>query len=304
MNKKIKSKIEFILFRLFYGLFRFFPYRVSEWFLKHLFLFGGIILGIRRQVAEQNVQYILPNLPAKDRRQLLKKMYYFMGKTIAEIYFGKPKKLEENLTIRGWENLEEAVALKKGVILATCHSGNWEFAGKYIAKHFAMAVIYKKLRNPFFDKFTNDLRLQANIGIIHSRKALKQIFTYLKKNYIITILVDQDAGKNGIITDFLGKPASTFPGTARIALKTGVPIVPAIALRDENENNKLIFEKMILPGKFVNQKDAVKDLTEHTSRILEKHILQNPEHWFWVHRRWKGAHKVRKKKEKQNDRTT
>lgn len=301
MKKNKKSKIEFVFFHLFYKFFRLIPYRITEQIMSRLFLFGGMILRIRRKVAEQNLQCIFPSLSKKERTDLIKKMYYFMGKTIAEIYFTEMEQLKKKLKIYGWENLEQAVARKKGVILATCHSGNWECAGKFIAEKYPLAVIYKKLRNTYFDTFTNELRLQAKIEIIHSKKSLKQIFSYLKKNYIITILIDQDAGKNGIITDFLGKPASTFPGTAKIALKTGAVIIPAIAIRDENENNVLIFEKMIQPDEFGNGEEAIQQLTGHISKSLEKYILQNPAHWFWVHRRWKGAHKAMQTKENVND---
>jgi KDO2-lipid IV(A) lauroyltransferase len=250
MNKRIKSKIEFAFFRLFYGAFQRVPYGITERFFKSLFVFGGMVVGIRKTVALQNLQKVFPNYSKKERNAILKKMYYFMGKTIAEIYFCKYQKIAAKTTVKGFEHLEQAVSLKKGVILATCHSGNWEFAGKYIAAKYSLAVIYKKLRNPYFDSFTNELRLKAKIEVIHSKKSLKQIFTYLKKNYIITILIDQDAGKNGILTNFLGQPASTFPGAAKIAIKTGVPIVPAIALRDGNENNLLVFQKMILPEEY------------------------------------------------------
>ncbi len=58
---------------------------------------------------------------------------------------------------------------------------------------------------------------------------------------------------------------------------------------------------MILPDEYEDGEEGILALTEHVSRLLETFILKQPEHWFWVHRRWKGAHKALKSKEKTND---
>ena len=106
-------------------------------------------------------------------------------------------------------------------------------------------------------------------------------------------MVDQNARKQGVQIDFLGYPASTFVGTAKIALKTGTPIVPAIAVREKDGSHTFYFEKMIDPNDFKDKEYPIQELTEYVSKQMEPYIMKYPEQWFWVHRRWRNFSKAR-----------
>jgi KDO2-lipid IV(A) lauroyltransferase len=172
--------------------------------------------------------------------------------------------------------------------MASMHTGNWELAGRYIHTKHKLSVIYKKLRNRYLNDFTYSIRNSDGLVLIELKTALRQILKLLKEKYIVTIMIDQNARKNGVRTVFLGHPASTFVGTAKIAIKTQSPIVPALALRTPDDKHKLIFEPMILPEGYENTTKDIIALTEKVSGQLEKYIRQYPEQWFWVHRRWRG----------------
>ena len=250
-------------------------------------------LKIRSGVATQNLKMIFPKKSAKEIKTILKGMYKTIAINIAEIYLADKIKLYESAKVNGWENLEEALSLGKGVILASGHLGNWELAGAYIASKHNLSVVIKKQKNPLFNDYTVKIRQKDNIKMIYKKRALRGILKDLKNNYIVTILFDQDAGKAGIKMDFLEHPASVFTGTAKIAVMTGAPIVPAFALRDENGNNFFVLEKPIYIKSASKNDELIKEITLEVSKKLEKHIIKHPEQWFWVHRRWKGANKAR-----------
>ncbi len=221
-------------------------------------------------------------------------MYFNMGVTVAEIYLLDIQKLMNKVETKGWENLKRAVNMGKGVILASGHIGNWELAGRYIAANYKLAAVIKTQRNKLFDKYTNELRENCNVTLINKKKALKPILKYLKEDFIITILTDQNAGKDGVLTDFLGHQASTYVGAAKISVKTSCPIVPAYSIRRDNGTHLFIFEEMILPDDYENTPASIKDFTEFISKSIEKYIIEYPAQWFWVHRRWRGYKKARK----------
>ena len=294
MKKALKSKIEFFLFRIFYKLFKMLPYPFVEKMITQIFIFAGMILGIRKKRAKMQLKMVFPEKSSKEIREILIGMYRNMGITTAETYFGNTQKLFDKAIVDGWEILDKAVKMGKGVILTTGHLGNWELAGRYIAANYKMGVVGRKLRNRYLDSFTNKLREKENIIIIDRKKALRPIIKLLKENYIVSLLMDQNAGRNGILTDFLGFPASTFVGAAKIAIKTGCPIVPAFAIRLTDGTHRFICEEIIYPEKYENTLESIKELTELVSKKLEKYILKYPQQWFWVHRRWRGAKKARK----------
>ncbi len=294
MNKDTQSKIEFFFFRLFLHIFRVFPFSLVLKILSYVFILGGYFIGIRKKVAKTQMKMVFPEKPSKEINKTLFRMYYDMGRVAAETYFGDSKKLFQQAEIKGWENLEKAVEMGKGVILVTGHIGNWELAGRYIASKFKLSVIFKKQRNRYFDEYTNKIREAENVVLIDKKNAFKSVLKMIKENYVVTILIDQNAGRDGILTDFLGHKASTFIGAAKIAIKVGCPIVPAFGIRKEDGTNSFFVEKMISPDNFNNDDRSIKELTEIISKKLEAYILKYPSQWFWVHKRWKGKDKAKR----------
>lgn len=293
MKKPVQSKIEYLLFLGLYHTLKHFPLQWIKKSAAGLMVFGGMILGIRRKVAEANLKMVFPKMIPAESKKILRNMYRELGKNAAEVYFADFEELYNDVITEGWHNLEEALAMDKGVILASAHTGNWELAGRFIHRKHKLSVIYKKLRNRYLNDFTYSIRNEDGLVLIELKNALRQILKLLKEKYIVTIMIDQNARKNGVITEFLGHPASTFVGTAKIAIKTKTPIVPAVALRTSDEKHRFVFEKMILPDRYENNPEDIKELTEKVSAQIEKYILQYPEQWFWVHKRWRGSKKNR-----------
>lgn len=103
---------------------------------------------------------------------------------------------------------------------------------------------------------------------------------------------DQNAGKDGIIMDFLGHPSSTFKGAAKIAMHSNIPVVSAFLIRNPDGSNTAHFESPIYPMAYSKTDEGVEQMTKDISQRLEEHILQYPYLWFWLHRRWKGVRDV------------
>jgi len=286
MKRNYKSAIEFWLFRIGLSILSKFPYYITRNILIRLFFWGGYYLGIRKKIARENLNRIYPRLNPDERESVLRDIYKNFGKTAAETYFADNNKLFSQVRTQGWDNLENALKQGRGVILASAHIGNWELAGRYIASKHNMGVVYKKLRNRYFDAYTLKNRKKYNILQINKKTGLREIIRLLKKNYIITILIDQNARKKGIIVDFLGKPASTFPGAAKIALKTRSPIVPAVSFR-EGKNLILAFDQIVNPLDYNDLPNPVEKLTSDLNERIAKYILMYPGQWFWVHKRWR-----------------
>ena len=108
------------------------------------------------------------------------------------------------------------------------------------------------------------------------------------------MLMDQDAGKIGFQTEFLGLPASTWPGAARISIKTGCPVVPVAILRNPDHSHTLHITEALEPRGLTDCPQDIREFTGRISAAVEQFIWSCPEQWFWVHRRWKGALEARK----------
>src|SRR5262249_26371726 len=102
----------------------------------------------------------------------------------------------------------------------------------------------------------------------------------------VAMVGDQDARRQGVFVPFLGRPASTALGPARIALATGVPIIMGFVMRQPDGRMVLEIEpplEIANPG----APDAAQRLTAPHPARLEARVRARPEMWFWLHRRWK-----------------
>jgi Kdo2-lipid IVA lauroyltransferase/acyltransferase len=296
----IQNKVEYFLFRSAILIIGIFPYSWVRMFCRNLFLFAGYYLGVRKKIAHTQMCMVYPEKSETEIRQLLKKTYKNLGITIAEIYFAPQKKLAEECKMDHLEYLTDALAEGKGAIICTGHFGNWELAMHVLSLHgIVMAGVTKRMRNPYFDDYTYKWRQQSGLEIIYKDEAGRNMIKALKANKAVVLLIDQDAGKDGIVMDFLGHPASTFKGAAKIAMHGNIPVVSAYLIRNEDGSSTAQFFPPTLPSTYPKTDEGVAQMTKDISQILEDQILLRPYLWFWLHRRWKGAHKVNKARQRE-----
>ena len=133
-------------------------------------------------------------------------------------------------------------------------------------------------------------RTRAKVNM-HSipRHSLREILKALRQKKFVAILADQDAGHSGLFVNFMGRPAATAQGPAAFVLKTGAPILFVASLRQPGgrhliESEALYFDN--LPGHW-NEDEKLRHITQAWTAVLEKYVRRYPDHWFWMHRRWK-----------------
>ena len=72
-----------------------------------------------------------------------------------------------------------------------------------------------------------------------------------------------------------------------LALRTGAPLFLVYDLREPDGTHRVSFEgPFALPSASGGQ-SAVHALTQELTRGVERMVRAHPDHWFWVHRRWK-----------------
>jgi len=293
--KQLQSIGEYILFIGLISIFRMMPRQLSVKLLVCLFDVIGYRVGVRKQVAAAQLSKVYPEKSDQEIGQIIRNMYRNMALSIQEIYLDNDRILLSRCILDGREHIEAALAMGRGAILATGHFGNWEAARIMPLWGIPISVIAKQQRNRFFDRYTNRIRERNGACIIDMKSGLRGIIEHLQKNEMVAILTDQNAGRHGLITDFLGFPASHWKGAAKIALRYNVPIVPGFVIRDERDQLIFRFEPMIMPDKPTNlaysaqssSEDECLHLIRRINYILEGYITQFPHLWFWVHKRWK-----------------
>jgi len=255
------------------------------------------ILRIRRRVALENLSQAFPEKSTAELKQVARRSYENFGMMMLE-YLRLPKLSESELHQRISFSMpkehnpyEQALALGKGAICMTGHFGNWEYMGALVALNYPMVYLYQEQNNPYVDALIRDIRTRMRMPTIPRGAALRGILKALREKKFVAILADQDAGSNGLFVNFLGRPASTGRGPAAFVLKTAAPIVFCAAVRQPGGRHRVEAELVTFDfsqnGAVPSEEEKLRLITEAWTKVLEKYIRQYPDHWFWMHRRWK-----------------
>lgn len=287
----MQHKFEVLLFRILFNFIRILPLRTAYLFANFLGLVYANFVKIRLNKVKKNLKRSFPQKSDQQLKKLTKQIITHFAKTAIEFCWFSYKTLPEKSIIyqmQGFENLEKAMKKGKGTIVFMGHFGNWELAAQVLSqKTGKLNAVAKKQKNLYFDNSITHIREFNQINLIPKKFALRGIIKALEKNNLILMLGDQNGGKGGIASEFFGRTAPTNPGTAKIALKFGCPIVFATCLRQSTGKYIIKFDHPIYPKKSGEIDSDISKYTQMLTTKLEEKIRENPEQWFWFHRRWK-----------------
>jgi len=195
----------------------------------------------------------------------------------------------------GYEHLLAARARGKGVLVLAAHFGPWELLPPvWVLRDEPVYVVARPLDNPRLDDQLTAWRERGGNRMIRKRNAIHAILQVLRRGKTAAILIDQHISeREGVVVPFFGRPASTASAPALIALRSGAAVLPVGITRQPGRGRYRIRIGAEIPVR--RSGDVKDDLVENTARFtaaIEAMIREQPEHWFWVHRRWKTRQPV------------
>jgi len=293
VRKKIQHRLEFWLV-LFLGFFlRLFPYQVSLLFANITGVLFFLLGRKRRKITLENLKRCFPDKDEEELKRIARRAYRYIAKSLTEYILFPKLDRDQILSLVEFEGLElfdSALKEGKGAVLVTGHFGSWELMGAAISqKGYPIDFLVGEQHNLLVDNLMNEHRRIMGIGIIKMGAAAKGVIKALRDNRFVAMLSDQDAGKDGTIVDFLGFPASTPKGPAAFSLKTNTPMIMGFIIRENGKKQKIILEIVEPIERSSNKEEDINRLTQAYTSVLEKYIRAYPDHWYWLHRRWKST---------------
>ena len=259
-------------------------------------LFGRITYYILPGERKKAIKHLNIAFGSEKSRQeiskIAKSMFSNLGRNAME-WISSPKIdkkwLIDHIEPTGLENINRAHERGKGVIFLINHFGNWEMMGFFLANiGYAGTSIAKRFYIESFNKLLVRMRADKGVGIVYRDESPKKILRLLKNNGYVAILIDQDVRSvEGVFVDFFGKAAYTPSGLAKVAQKTGAAIVPVFLIRKKNDRFKFVAEKEIDVALSGNEERDTIINTAKCTKAVESYIRKYPDHWVWIHRRWK-----------------
>ncbi len=249
-------------------------------------------LGIRRRTVERQIAACFPDLGAEDVRRIARASYEHLGRVTVETALlgkiGREGALSLVAHVEGWDAVERALALGRGLILVSGHLGNWELGGAYLAaRGVPMDVVVRWMGNRLFDGYLSRTRARLGMTVVRDRDAVRRVPRSLRANRAVAFLTDQGVRRlASTYVPFFGRPAKTPRGPAVFALRWSVPVVFGAMMRRSDGRYDFHFEE--IPVESTGDREADVDrVVALYALALERWVRRAPEQYFWQHRRWK-----------------
>jgi Kdo2-lipid IVA lauroyltransferase/acyltransferase len=247
----------------------------------------------RQRIALQNLQLAFgTKLTHAQRKDIIYRLSKNLGRYAIE-FLRFPKlnsaNIDDYVTITGLENLQEALKAKRGALILTAHFGNWDlFAVTLALKGYPTNLLTKYLSVSAINTFWLESRKNTGIKQLYREGSLKEIIRCLKNNEIIGFVLDQNTRRDeGIFIKFFGIDACTIPALAVLAQRLNSPVVPAFIVRQKDGRHKAIMDKPLIFESKATLEESIAYNTQLYTNVLEKYIRLYPDHWTWIHHRWK-----------------
>jgi len=289
----MNDRAEYVAVRAAIAFVRVMPDALVRACGRGLGLLAYVLDGAHRRVAERNLAAAFPERSSAERQAIARRAFAHFGRLLLELLkFGTltPEQMLARVDVEGEERARAAYAQGKGVIFITGHFGFWELQAMVHALRVEpITMLARTLDNAALNRVLEGIRTRTGNAVIYRRGTLRRVLRVLQEGHGVAVLIDQHIQtRDAIAVDFFQRPAATTAAVAALALRTGAPIMPVFALPLSGGRYRMIYEHPVEPPA-ADSPDAVRELTQRCTDILEMYVRRHPELWLWMHRRWRAA---------------
>ena len=245
------------------------------------------LAGERRKVGHINLKLCFPGMRDEAREKLLREHFRLFCRGLIErsiLWWSSAEYISSLIRVEGIEHFE--TIKDKPSILLTPHFVGMDAGGQWVAQHTDTVCMYANQKNMYLTELLLKKRARFRNQRLYSRQqGLRPILKGIRAGMPFIYPPDQDQGvKDGAFIPFFGVPAATMTSVPRIAQMTGAKVVPSIT--------------RVLPGgqgyvltfypawENYPSGDDIAD-TRRMNEFIEQRILEMPEQYFWLHKRFK-----------------
>ena len=267
------------------------------------YLLGEILFFIptqRRHILLSNLHHAFPDRPLDWHRKLahtsLRRTLEMGALVLALPYFSK-KQLRRSfsLSTRLGQALGQNADKRRPALAFVPHFSLMEtlttIPALYDGRFKPMAVIFRPLDHPRLDQWIQKTRERWGIRLLSRKAGFDEAIRWLRAGNTLGILVDQNAGKRGLLTTFFGRLCSTTHLHGLLSEKFEADLYAFYTNRKAFWQAEIDLEPLNCP------KDKYQIVLK-TQSWLEQKLRQSDTicaDWLWLHDRWRTQYNPRRR---------
>jgi len=242
-----------------------------------------------RHVSSVNLELCFPEQSAEWRQQTGKAGVINMATTILEapVLWRLPKdkliSLCEN--IDAFDDAVKDQDLGEGILLATPHLGNWEFAGLIYASLRPVTFLYRPPKLQAIDAFVQRGRMNTGATLATTdATGVKKLVATLRHGGGIGLLPDQEANAgSGVFTPYFATQAYSMTLMPKMAQRRNSPAYIYFMERTATKPDYRLHAVKISDE--IYSKDMITACTA-VNAAIEELIRRKPEQYNWAYKRF------------------
>lgn len=286
------QRIVFLLVYPFLWLISILPFKLFYLFSDVVFFIVYYVAGYRIKTVKENLKLVFPEKQEAEINWITKEFYKHMVDMFLEMIKSisiSNEEIKKRFTFPGVDEIQKIRDMDKSILLACGHYASYEWmnALQLYGLDYRGFGIYKKVKNPFFDKLAKDIRGRYDGVLIPTTEATRTITANEKAGVrgVYGMIADQSPKLNRakVWTDFMGITVPVFTGTENLSRSLDMVVVYLHV-----EKVKRGFYEASFKTITYNPANEPKFyITRRYFEELELQIKKAPQYYLWTHKRWK-----------------
>ena len=260
---------------------------------------GLVLYGLgreRRNVVLTNLGLCFPDWSEDQRRRVARAHFQAFGRSLFEhgiLWWSSRERVQRLVRIAGIENWRGVG--NRPVIWLAPHFVGLDMGGIRLSAEYRAVSVYSHQKDPLFDEVLYQGRTRFVMPELFSRQqGLRPVVRALRQGLPFYYLPDMDFGdRDSVFVPFFGVPAATITGLSRLARLAGAVVVPAVTRQLPGSDGYVL---TFYPAWRDFPSDDVERDTRRMNAFIEERVLEMPEQYYWLHKRFKtrppGAAKI------------
>ena len=248
---------------------------------------AGLFHWGRRRVTLINLKLCFPAMTEEQRLWIGRGVFQNLARSTLElgrVWYGPVNEALANVKLLDKHHIDVWRG-KAPVIVLAPHFVGLDMGGTRFSQEYPEVFsMYSEQKNKVFDRALRRARQRFNNATLITRQqGMRPVLKALKAKQLFYYLPDMDFGaKDAVFVDFFGVKTATVTAMSRLAQITGAKIIPLVTRQTADG-----YEARFYPAwENYPTDDAIAD-ARRLNAFLEERILEMPNQYFWVHKRFK-----------------
>ncbi len=289
--KKIRLACETFLVRLGLAVIPRLPRQLVLGLAAGAGMAGYCLACQSRRVALANLDIAFQDkLSARAKQRIARQAFGTMARTVLDMFWFSRHTQERLARYVSFDAAEIKRAIyHQPMIGLTAHFGSWELLSRWlVAQGYAHAVVAAPLINPEVERLFHHSRISSGMEILAQTGAVRGLLKALRNKKHIALAVDQNVKPEagGVFVNFFGLPIPMSGMPARLALRTGTPLVVLFCGAAPGGTYHVYGLPPLQPTGALDAAN-IQCLTQQIADLFQQEIKKQPEQWLWMYKRWK-----------------